>query len=49
MEDYIHAAKGWTTFGHGALSILLERLCHHMVEDNETRGREEPRLHLGVL
>ncbi len=41
--------QGWTTFGHGACPILLERSCRHMVEDNETRRGEEPWLHLGVL
>ncbi len=37
------------TLGRGAWPILFERLCRHMVEDSETRGREEPWLHLGVL
>jgi hypothetical protein len=32
-----------------SLPVLLERLCCHMVEDNETRGGEEPWLHLGIL
>jgi len=27
----------------------LERLCRHMVEDSETRGRVESWLHLGVF
>jgi hypothetical protein len=32
--------QGWTTFGHGACPILLEKLCRHMVGDNEIRGGE---------
>jgi hypothetical protein len=36
-------------FGRGARSILLERLCCNMVENTETREREEPWLPLGVL
>ncbi len=41
--------QGWTTFDHGACLILLKRLHCHMVEDIETRGGEEPWLHLGIL
>jgi len=41
--------QGWTALGRGTCPVLLERLCRHMVEDNETRGREKPWLHLGVL
>jgi hypothetical protein len=48
MDDYLHAAKVGRNFG-GACPILLERLCHHMVEDGPTRGGEEPWLHMGVL
>jgi hypothetical protein len=31
------------------LPIPLEGLCLHMVEDSETRGKEEPWLYLGIL
>jgi hypothetical protein len=48
MENYIHAAKVGT-FDHGICPILFERLCFHMVEDSEVRGREEPWLHMGIL
>jgi hypothetical protein len=33
----------------GTCPILLKRLCFHMVEDNEVRGREDPWLHMGIL
>jgi len=50
-------AKMETTFmppklaalGRGTCPILFERLCFHMVEDNEARGREDPLVHMGIL
>ncbi len=49
MEVLFTCRQVWMAFGRGAYPILLERLCRHMVEDNETRGGEEPWLHLGIL
>jgi hypothetical protein len=48
-HDIAKNILGHDTLSCGACLMLLERLCRHMVEDNETRGREEPWLHLGVL
>jgi len=41
--------QGWMTFYHRTCPILLKRLCFHMVEDSEARGREDPWLHMGIL
>jgi len=41
--------QGWRALDRGTCPVLLERLCRHMVEDSETRGKEEPWLHLGIL
>jgi hypothetical protein len=41
--------QSWATLGHGTCLILFERLCFHIVEDSEGRGREDPWLRMGIL